>query len=207
MTRFTACAGLSLVMCMSVTQADYLDLTSQAPYEQCGYCHEIDGNPLMSRYPRLAGQQTDYLTKQLSDFRAGHRVGEMQATAETLSDRDIKIVARYFNGQDVSVAPLAAQPDNEQQLAKQLYQRGDAERGLPACSSCHGNDGLGLEQVPRLSGQHEDYLLEQFSQFKEGLRSNDPDGQMRVISNLLNLSEMRALAAFLRRMPASGAGP
>jgi cytochrome c553 len=32
-------------------------------------------------FARLAGQKTDYLSKQLRDFRAGRRTGTMTATA------------------------------------------------------------------------------------------------------------------------------
>ena len=83
--------------------ADTIDTSGQAPYEQCGYCHEYDGNSKMPMYPRLAGQQAAYIVKQLQDFRAGRRMGQMQATAELLSDEDIQEVADYFSQQAMLV--------------------------------------------------------------------------------------------------------
>ena len=99
-----------LLICVntSVTWADYLDEEGQAPYEQCGYCHEIDGNPRMPFYPRLAGQHPAYLIKQLQEFRSGKRTGQMQATAELLSDADILAVAEYFSQQSIVSPKLEA---------------------------------------------------------------------------------------------------
>lgn len=184
----------------SMSSADYLDESAQAPYETCGYCHELDGNPRMTRYPRLAGQHSDYLIKQLEDFRSGERAGEMQATAELLSDSDIRIVAEYFSQQAVKLSLLDNQPDTAQQLARELYQQGDSKRELLACMHCHGAEGLGRAAIPRLAGQHEDYLIQQMQAFKSSQRNNDADSQMRVISRLLSEAEITALAAYLARL-------
>jgi cytochrome c553 len=62
----------------------------------CLGCHgsSAEGN---SQFPRLAGQHSDYLVKQLSSFKEGMRKnGHMQAIAGTLSEDDIKALAAYF---------------------------------------------------------------------------------------------------------------
>lgn len=194
--------GLMLSYISSST-ADYLDEEAQEPYEQCGYCHELDGNPRMTRYPRLAGQHTDYLVKQLEDFRSGKRSGEMQGTAELLSDKNIVIVAEYFNRQAVKLPQLYAQSSQDKRRAKLLYEQGDAKRGLLACSTCHGIQALGKPGIPRLAGQHEQYLLQQLTQFKTGQRNNDADGQMRAMIALLDETEISLLAAYLARIESS----
>jgi cytochrome c553 len=48
--------------------ADTLDTRGMAAHEQCAYCHGLDGNSAMARFPHLAGQSTVYLKKQLKDF-------------------------------------------------------------------------------------------------------------------------------------------
>jgi cytochrome c553 len=184
----------------SPAAADYLNEADQAPHEKCGYCHELDGNPRMTRYPRLAGQQRDYMVKQLKDFRSGRRTGEMQGTAELLSDRDIDIVSEYFSQQAVKLPQLDSQPGADQRLAKSLYQYGDSTRGLLACSACHGAVGLGGAAIPRLAGQHEAYLLQQLGEFKAGQRSNDVEAQMGDISRLLSDTEIAVLSAYLSRL-------
>ena len=184
----------------SLSGADYLNEGAQAPYEKCGYCHELDGNPRMTRYPRLAGQHSDYLIKQLKDFRSGKRTGEMQGTAELLSDSDIQVVAEYFQQQKVQLSELSKQSSTQQQIAKQIYEQGDSKRGLTACSSCHGQQAMGKASIPRLAGQHEDYLLQQLGQFKSKQRKNDSDGKMQANIALLKEAEIAALADWLARL-------
>jgi len=192
-----------LVACLTGAQeasADYLDGRGEAPYEPCGYCHEFDGNPRMPAYPRLAGQRRPYIVKQLQDFRAGNRQGPMQGTAELLTDDDIQAVADYFSLQQVRTAEMAPQSAQARQVAETLFERGDPARGLSACQTCHGSDGLGRGMVPRLAGQHNEYLLEQLSLFRAAQRSNDPGGQMRSIAASLTEPEIDALAGYLARM-------
>lgn len=180
--------------------ADTIDTLGQKPHEQCGYCHEYDGNSKMPSFPRLAGQSSDYIIKQLHDFRSGKRKGQMQATAELLGDDDIKLVAEYFSQQTIMTNQLNKLPTEQKALAEQLFFHGDDGRGLIACASCHGKGGLGVSIVPRLAGQHESYLYDQLASFKSGARTNDNSGAMRKISKLLNDNEMKALAAFLTRL-------
>lgn len=180
--------------------ADTIDNEGQQPYEQCGYCHEYDGNPRMSAYPRIAGQQRNYLVKQLKEFRSGKRESPMQATAELLSDEDIQIVTHYFSQQRVRAPILSPQSLGERKRAETLFMQGDELREIPACRNCHGDDGLGNNEVPRLALQNEEYLKEQLMQFKQGQRSNDPDAVMRAIAGKLTSLEVEALVKYLSRM-------
>ncbi len=62
----------------------------------CLGCH---GNDAQGRgqFPRLAGQQPAYLTKQLLAFQKGDRVGgPMGAIAKSLSEQDIKEITSYL---------------------------------------------------------------------------------------------------------------
>lgn len=64
----------------------------------CPMCHQgefIGQNEI----PRVAGQQYDYIKKQLADFKARHRTndaGNMTSVAGTLSDDDIENLAHYI---------------------------------------------------------------------------------------------------------------
>lgn len=194
--------GMIAVAGAGAAPADTIDTEAQAPYEQCGYCHEWDGNSRMPAYPRLAGQRAAYLIKQLRDFRAGHRAGPMQATAELLNDDELAVVAAYFQAQPAAAPGLAAQAEPAQHLARRLYLRGDPARGLAACSTCHGAEAMGAGTTPRLAGQHEAYLLTQLQQFAGGHRDNDVDAQMRRIAGRLANHERAALAAWLARLQA-----
>ena len=64
----------------------------------CPMCHQgefIGQNEI----PRVAGQQYDYVKKQLADFKAKRRTndaGNMTSVAATLSDADIENLAQYI---------------------------------------------------------------------------------------------------------------
>ena len=65
----------------------------------CASCHGAAGvsnNPL---WPNLAGQQAQYLAKQLRSFRDGDRSDPlMSPMAKPLSDEDIAKLAAYYAG-------------------------------------------------------------------------------------------------------------
>ena len=68
----------------------------QTKATMCLGCHGTTaaGN---GQFPRLAGQQSDYILKQLNDFKDGARKNaQMQAIAATLSSDDMKALAAYF---------------------------------------------------------------------------------------------------------------
>jgi cytochrome c553 len=180
-----------------ITVADTIDSVGQQPYEQCGYCHEYDGNSTMPSYPRLAGQNARYIIKQLKDFRAGKREGEMQATAELLSDEHITIVARYFSQQKPATTQTSRLTSKQHQSATQMYFQGDDKRDIQACSDCHGADARGRGVTPSLAGQHQEYLYEQLVSFKTGRRRNDPGGQMNTITGHMRSEELLLMARFL----------
>jgi cytochrome c553 len=62
----------------------------------CLGCHgsTAEGN---GQFPRLAGQQPDYLLAQLNAFKAGERKsGPMQAFVGIISEANMKALAAYF---------------------------------------------------------------------------------------------------------------
>jgi cytochrome c553 len=68
--------------------------------EPCAACHGADGNSAVPDFPRLAGQQPDYLAKVLHDYKSGARKNAIMAPqAANLSDQDIADLAAYFSSQ------------------------------------------------------------------------------------------------------------
>ena len=66
----------------------------------CTGCHGPNGAGVPSQYPRLSGQQADYLEAQLKAFRDGARKNspQMAQVAAKLNDREIHAVADYIAG-------------------------------------------------------------------------------------------------------------
>lgn len=66
----------------------------------CAACHGPDGNSAAPDFPRLAGQNFDYLVKALSDYKAGERKNAIMAPqSANLSVGDIEDLAAYFSKQ------------------------------------------------------------------------------------------------------------
>lgn len=66
----------------------------------CTMCHQ-GGFLGQNEIPRVAGQNFDYIVKQLADFKARRRTndaGSMTSVASTLSDQDIQSLANYIAG-------------------------------------------------------------------------------------------------------------
>jgi cytochrome c553 len=66
----------------------------------CAACHGPDGNSVAPDFPRLAGQNFDYLVKALSEYKAGERKNAIMAPlAGALSQRDIEDLASFYSRQ------------------------------------------------------------------------------------------------------------
>ncbi len=69
----------------------------------CTACHSPSGHGnAPAGYPSVAGQHSDYIIKQLNDFKRGIRRNDtervMRDIAERLSEDDIKAIASYMQG-------------------------------------------------------------------------------------------------------------
>lgn len=167
----------------------------------CTACHGRDGNQTANQTtPKLARQLSPYLAKELYNFQSGARKSPaMAAIASTLSDQDIKNVAEYFQSRKITAdkltdATLAAE-------GERMFTKGIATNSVPACASCHGDRGEGMPlAIPRLAGQHADYIVAQLKNFKSGARANDPNHVMGNIAAKLDNHQMKAVASYLSRL-------
>ena len=168
----------------------------------CAACHGMDGNSLVAMFPKLAGQHSEYLKKQLHDFKAsgmanngkGRYDPTMAAFVMALTDQDIDDLAAYFSSQKAT----AVAATDVSALGEQLYKAGDAERGITACIACHGptGKGMGAAGFPNLADQHSDYLKSQLTKFRGATRYNDLNGMMRDISKKLTDADIDAVAKY-----------
>lgn len=168
--------------------------------EACVGCHGDGGNSDTPIFPKIAGQHVSFLRKELHDFRESKRVDpSMNAMTEALSDQDIEDLAAYFAGQKVRPESPADSP-----LGRRIYLLGNAEKGLPSCSACHGPAGAGNGpgKYPALAGQHAAYITKVLEDFKTGHRGNDKSSMMRTIASKLSEDEMNAVADYISGLAA-----
>ena len=146
---------------------------------------------------KLAGQNAAYIAKQLADYKSGARKNEiMSGMAAPLTDQDIQNLAAYFASQKLQVG---AANKGSLALGQKLYRGGDASRSLAACMSCHGPDGAGNSpaKFPRIGGQQADYTLAQLQHFRDGTRTNDPNGMMRDTAGRMTAEEIKAVSEYM----------
>ena len=165
----------------------------------CGGCHGFDGNSPIATYPKLAGQNEAYITKQVKDFKAdSSRKNElMKGMVASLSDEDAADIGAYFQAQSISQA--AAFDESKIATGREIYKGGDLQTGIPACQACHGPDGSGTAGIgyPQLGGQYVEYTLAQLKAFKNGSRTNDDKMLMRSIVEKMSDEDLVAVANYI----------
>src|SRR6266404_5857473 len=125
----------------------------------CGACHGVDGNSTIPQFPVLAGQTARYLYLQLKDFKEGRRSEPTMAPiVAKLSTKDMLDLAEYFAAQKPK--PLAFRPDAAR------VARGKRKADEVLCTMCHLGGFSGQNEIPRVAGQHPDYVIKQLKAFK-----------------------------------------
>jgi cytochrome c553/uncharacterized protein (DUF302 family) len=167
-----------LPLVLAPWQAQAADLANgERINRNCALCHGHYGQGTPNRAsPRLAGQNAEYLAKATKDFRDGKRQAPTMVVTSGLhqfTDKDIDDVSAYLAQVDV---PGAALIDVQQS-------GGDPAKGVKSykeCKNCHGTDGMGKpdKKVPRIAGQHANYMFQQMKLFQwrkreHGLEKDD----------------------------------
>jgi cytochrome c553 len=176
--------------------------TQRTAVTVCGTCHGPQGNSTQPKFPRLAGQHAHYLATQLKAFRSQTRgdpdaIGYMWGMAGELDDSSIEALAGYYAEQRAE-ASSAGRDSALVARGREIYEHGIASQGVPACSSCHGPDAHGLQDFPRLAGQHAQYILKQLASFQSNMRNV---AIMHGVAQNLHLADMQSVAAYLEAQP------
>lgn len=165
----------------------------------CFACHGPNGNGAINpEWPKLAGQHSAYIFAQLKAFKASERKNPvMLGQASALSEDDMRNLAAFFASQ--SPVPGVASKDAVA-VAEKLYRGGDAARGIPACSACHGPQGFGnaAAEFPRISGQNSGYVSNQLKSYRSKERGSVGKGlMMQAVAAQLTDAEIEALASYV----------
>jgi len=177
-------------------EAGNADHGKEVAAAHCASCHGDAGNGANPQYPKLAGQKAPYLYAQLWAFKQGSRSSPVMASiVKPLSDSELADVSAFY-------AEQAPQPDKvaDQGLAstgEQIYYA-----GRPSCAMCHEGGGMpmmgmmggGVQNAPRLKGQHAAYILKQLDAYASGQRQGSV---MNRVAESLSEQERKAVAEYL----------
>ena len=169
----------------------------------CSNCHGLTGESTSPAFPKLAGQQRDYLAAQLMDFK-GHDRSDSRGTQYMwgfthLTAAQVDALADYFSSQ----APMQGRSEASAQVSRgeEIFRNGIAADEVLACVTCHGPTAAGNGAIPRLAGQHANYLVEQLKVFK--LTDQRPRGAaMKQVTHALSEQDMLAVARYLQTVGA-----
>jgi cytochrome c553 len=161
----------------------------------CFLCHGMNGESTSEIFPRLAGQHAEYVAKQLAAFKSGQRKSTAMADmVAKLTPDEMLALGKYY---EKMTPPKEAAKDTQLAgMGQYIYQQGNKFSGVPACASCHGANGEGAANLPRLASQFPGYIHTQLKQFNKRDRTND-NAVMHVVAEKMTELEMAAVAEYL----------
>jgi cytochrome c553 len=160
----------------------------------CLACHGEAGQSAIPEVPSLGAQPAFYVTIQLYMFRERMRVVEpMNEMTKGLSDDDVRRMAEVISKLPPPL-PAAEPPDPARlERARALIQQ-------HRCNFCHNQDFSGEQNVPRLAGQREDYLVKALREYKSNAR-RAYDASMADVMYAVTDADILDLAHFLAHLP------
>lgn len=157
--------------------------------EVCVACHGPGGQSASPAYPVLAGQTSRYLYLQLKDFKEGRREEpQMSPFVKDLSRQDMLDLAAFFAAQPARATSFKPDPT--------AAARGQKKAEETLCTMCHLGGFKGQNEIPRVAGQHYDYVVKQLEDFKAARRTNDA-GNMASVAKTLSEQDIRDLGHYL----------
>lgn len=169
----------------------------------CSNCHGMAGTAVSPNFPNLAGQVAPYFVVQLKGFKSHGRSDPagfeyMWGLSRSLTDEQIEGLASYY-AQQVPLRQPVEGDAGRFDAGKTVFETGVADKGVPACSGCHGAQGRGNATFPRIAGQHADYLIKQLVVFQR--TDERPEGAiMKVVAHDLTRQNIEDVAGYLQSL-------
>jgi len=167
--------------------------TIEARLAPCLACHGENGQSIIPEVPSLGGQPAFYLTIQLVMFREKLRVVEpMNQMMQGLRDDDLRNMASQL-----AKLPPPKPADGPADPVRVERARTLIEQHR--CNFCHNPDYSGEQNVPRLAGQREDYLVKALREYKNNTRRGY-DAAMADVLYPISDEQILDLAYYLARL-------
>ena len=167
--------------------------TVQERLPACLACHGESGQSQNPGVPSLGGQQAFYVTVQLVLFRERMRVvGPMNDATKGLSDDDLRNLAAV-------ISKLPPPPPVGGPIDAARVERAQALVTQNHCNFCHTSTFAGQDNVPRIAGQREDYLVKALRGYKDNSR-HGYDGSMADVVAPISDDQILDLAYYIARV-------
>lgn len=188
--RLNLSAGAFVAFCAAACAAQAQNFEAgRSKAEACVACHGPNGHSADPLFPILAGQTARYLYLQLKDFKEGRRTEPlMDPFIAGLSREETFDLAAFFAAQKPRPNAFKADPAR--------VMRGKAKADEVLCTMCHLGGFIGQNEIPRVAGQHYEYVVKQLRAFKTGKRTNDA-GNMASVAKTLSERDIEDLAHYL----------
>jgi cytochrome c553 len=201
-----------VALAMPSASQEYLQAVKSVPdldrgahyFTTCANCHgPRGGGSVDGKVPRIGGQYFRVVVRQLVAFRHGqrwdilmenfadqHRIPDAQAIAD---------VAGYVSQLDDPTPPGLGSGELVGHGASVYVRR---------CESCHGTTGQGDPDrvIPRIAGQHYEYLRRQMYDAVDGRRPGFPPSHVRLLAQLEH-DDIAGVADYLSRIAPRYAQP
>ncbi len=157
----------------------------------CVACHGDDANtPSQPQYPKLAGQNKEYVIAQINDIKDGLRNNGhsivMRGTI-IVDENEIDMIAEWLLSLPIDIVEEQLTTDGAK-----LFQD-------KSCSACHGIDAKSpsLSVYPKLAGQNKIYSLAQMKDIKNGKRNGGNSAAMQGVLHNVTTQDMVIIAEWL----------
>ena len=199
------CAGAGADEGKPVDAAQSASVPAKEFQAKSGYCETCHGlsargfigtNPM----PRLAGQQPGYIKNQLQAFIDRRRLNPVMGNvAHVLSPAMVDALAKHFK--DLDPPPYGGAPKALMSEGEKIFHEGIPGAEVPACDTCHGQDAHGQDELPRLAGQLDGYVINKLANWSKerGQDPKNPDNSeiMAPIAAKLTKEQIAAVAAYV----------
>lgn len=195
---------IAVVLLLAMTPLLAAEEPAAALLSRCAACHGAQGEGAAAvGAPPLAGQQADYLVRQLANFRNGTRGyvaadqygASMRNSAATLSQAEQEQLATYYARLPAKPLPVAAAALDAKGRA--LYQQ--------TCAACHGQQAQGYVQMhtPNLRLLGGVYIQRQLHNYVQGWRGTQPQTDIQgqwmrsIATHITDPVELAAVAGYI----------
>ena len=159
----------------------------------CWSCHGDKGQSYNPEVPSLGAQTSPYVLIQLYLFREKlRRFDLMNDAVKGFTDDDLRTFAD-------TIAKLPPPPPADT-IDRARMERGQALVRQYRCNVCHNPDFAGRDNVPRIAGQREDFLIKTMREYKGNMRPGY-DASMAEVLQPVPDTDILDLAYFAARQP------